>query len=191
MKPATHQKKALMKLPLNQPAPIGFTGLTGRMKVIDVGQLGVCNDPETVIVTYALGSCIGVALWDPVVRVGGLAHVQLPDSALDPAKSMVRPGVFADSAVAELLRRLATLGAVASRCHVHVAGGAQLMGDAWLYDIGRKNRLAVLAALRSYGLAPVTDDTGGREPRTVYLEVGAGLFHVRRGAGAIERPKAA
>jgi chemotaxis protein CheD len=161
------------------------------MKVVDVGMLAVSNEAEVVLVTYALGSCIGVGLWDPVVRVGGLAHVQLPDSSLDPVKAIVRPGLFADTAVRELTARMRSLGAMPERGMVYIAGGAQLMGDAWLYDIGRKNRAAVIAALGTQRLVPMTDDTGGSEPRTVYLEVANGQFHIRRGAGAIQRPKAA
>lgn len=153
----------------------------GRLRVVDVGHLQVSSNPETVLVTYALGSCVGVAAWDPGVGVGGLAHFQLPDSALDPAKAVARPAFFADSGVRELMRQMLRAHANPSRMQVHIAGGAQVMGDAWLYDIGRKNTQAVLEALNRHGLRTLTDDTGGETPRTVYLNISNGEFLIRKG----------
>ena len=75
-----------------------------RQLVVGVGDGGVTRDAESVLVTYALGSCIAVMLYDPVVKVAGMVHFMLPESSASPEKSQARPWMFADTGIPLLLR---------------------------------------------------------------------------------------
>ena len=79
--------------------------------VVGMGDMGVCNDPDSEVVTYALGSCIGLAVYDPHVGAGGLIHYMLPESKLNPDKSKVTPCMFADTGIPLLFKELYAMGA--------------------------------------------------------------------------------
>lgn len=89
----------------------------------------VSNNQEDVLITYALGSCIGVAVYDPLVRVGGLLHFMLPDSNLDVDKAKANPAMFADTGIPLLFKSCYRLGAEKHRMVVKVAGGASILDD--------------------------------------------------------------
>jgi chemotaxis protein CheD len=88
----------------------------------------VTNQPNEVLVTHALGSCIGVAIYDPVAKVGGILHYMLPESSLDPVKAQENPHMFADTGLPSLFRECYRLGATKARLQVKVAGGSQVLG---------------------------------------------------------------
>ncbi len=90
--------------------------------MVGVADMKVSRQPEEVLVTHALGSCLGVAVYDPVARVGGILHFMLPDSSLDPAKGQSHPHMFADTGLPQLFRECYRLGAQKSRLRVKVAG---------------------------------------------------------------------
>ncbi|MDD5531533.1 MAG: chemotaxis protein CheD [Syntrophales bacterium] len=79
--------------------------------VVGVADLKVSDNPHDILVTYALGSCIGVAVFDPVSKVGGLIHFMLPDSTLDPEKAREKPAMFADTGIPMLFKSCYELGA--------------------------------------------------------------------------------
>lgn len=95
--------------------------------IVGVGDCRVSSDPESVLVTYALGSCIAVMIHDPVARVGGLLHFMLPESGMDRAKAQLNPFMFADSGIPLLFHGAYELGAEKRRLVVTAAGGAQMM----------------------------------------------------------------
>ena len=111
------------------PAPslIGI-GFEHRV-VVGLAELAVSNNPSAVLTTYSLGSCLGVAIYDPVVKVGGLLHAMLPDSSIDPAKAAAQPGMFLDTGLPALLREACGMRADKRRLRIYVAGGAQIMDD--------------------------------------------------------------
>jgi chemotaxis protein CheD len=138
-----------------------------------------------VLVTYALGSCIAVAIHDPVAGVGGLLHYMLPESAISPAKAGGNPYMFADTGIPLLFRRAYEYGAEKRRLVVRVAGGAQVMDSEGIFNIGKRNYLALRKVLWKAGVLVQAEDVGGNVPRTVRLEVGSGRFWLR-GAGSAE-----
>lgn len=152
-----------------------------HLKVVDVGMLAVSNDPRDVLATYALGSCVGVAAYDPANRVGGLLHVQLPDSALDPDRSLRQPGLFADTGIRQLVCRMLSQGAARERITYRIAGGAAILCDQNLFDVGRKNVAAVKGLLASMSIIPLAEDCGGSVSRTLHLHVDNGTLRLRRG----------
>src|SRR5664279_1366343 len=125
------------------PAPslIGI-GFEHRI-VVGLAELAVSNNPSAVLTTYSLGSCLGVAVYDPVAKVGGLLHAMLPDSTIDPAKAVAQPGMFLDTGLPALLREACEMRADKRRLRIYVVGGAQIMDNNNVFNIGGRNRAAL------------------------------------------------
>ena len=149
--------------------------------VVAVGDLRVSGAIESTLATYALGSCVGVVAYDPVARVGGLLHCQLPASSSDPGRAEGRPALFADTGMAALLREVLALGGQKHRLQVKLAGGAQMLGDDTLFNIGRRNYAAVRKALWQEGLLVDGEDIGGTAARTVFLQIADGAVLIKSG----------
>ncbi len=147
--------------------------------VVGVGDCAWSSDPESVLITYALGSCIGLAAYDPVAKVGGLLHYMLPDSKIDPGKATGNPFMFADTGIPLLLNRLVEMGAVKRRLLLWAAGGAQVIDDNGVFNIGKRNHQALRRILWQAGLMLKSEQTGGTVSRTVKLEIGSGRFLCR------------
>jgi chemotaxis protein CheD len=146
---------------------------------IGIGECKVSADPADILVTHALGSCIGLMLYDPLVRVGGLLHYMLPASGLDPAKARRKPCLFADTGIAELLQDVYALGAVKSRLIVMAAGGAQMFDSNGTFNIGLENQLALRRSLASAGVFLHKEEFGGVSSRTVRMDIATGKVMLR------------
>lgn len=147
--------------------------------VVDIADLAVSKDPDACLVTYSLGSCIGVALWDPVTHVGGLLHYMLPESQLCTEKARSNPAMFCDTGVPKLFRAAYELGAVKNRLVVKVAGGSQLLDENGTFNIGKRNYLALRKIFWKNGIMIAAEDVGGSISRTLRLDVATGLLTVR------------
>lgn len=144
---------------------------------IGIGGIAVVEAPRR-IMTPALGSCVGVALWDPVARRGGLAHVMLPAPTTDANRSHV--GRYADLAVPELVRRMRAQGSLKSRLVAKIAGGATMFRvDSPAEAIGPRNVAAVKRQLALMSIPLLAEDTGEAHARTVELVVETGELVVR------------
>jgi chemotaxis protein CheD len=148
--------------------------------IVQIADLKVSRDPDVTLITYALGSCLGIMVHDPVRQIGGLLHVMLPLSTLAPDKARAKPGMFCDVAVPLLLRRMLDLGARKSDLVVKIVGGGVMNDARGVFNIGRRNCIAVQQQLRSLGVTVSAWDVGGRASRTVSLHVGSGRVLVRR-----------
>jgi chemotaxis protein CheD len=157
--------------------------------VVGIADCQTSKDRNSTLVSYALGSCVGVGIFDPASSVGGLLHVLLPESSLDAAKAAKNPYMFADTGVVELLNRCLELGAMKSRLRVWLAGGSAVMDTRGVFNIGKRNQLAARKALWKAGLLTLNEDLGGQGSRTVRLELSSGTFWVRA-AGADQELKA-
>ena len=142
--------------------------------VVDIADLAVSNDPGTTLITYSLGSCIGLVIYDPVAHVGGMLHYMLPDSQLSPDKAKANPAMFCDSGVPRLFRAAYELGAVKNRLVIKVAGGSQLLDDNGTFNIGKRNYLALRKIFWKNGVMINGEDVGGSISRTVKVDVGTG-----------------
>jgi chemotaxis protein CheD len=147
--------------------------------VIDISDGKVSSDPADVLTTFSLGSCIGVALYDPVAHLGGMLHYQLPDSTIDKEKSQRFPFMFADTGMDILVRKLASMGAGKKRLKVKIAGGATMSTGPKGFDIGKRNHLAIRKILWKQGLFIDAEDIGGSSPRNMYLNIENGDVTVR------------
>ena len=152
--------------------------------IVGISECRVSGNPSDSLVTYALGSCIAVAILDPVAQVGGLLHYMLPESSLHKDKSEENPYMFADSGVPLLFREAYQRGADKRRLVVRVAGGAQVIEDSEVFNIGKRNYLALRKILWKAGVMIHAEAVGGTVSRTIRVEVGAGRVLLREGAGA-------
>ncbi len=150
-------------------------------ELIKVGMADykVGKAPDTLI-SYGLGSCIGISLYDPQAKVGGLLHIMLPDSKQ--ARASDNPAKFADTGMPLLLRDVLALGAVRSRLVAKMAGGAQMFAFANATDImrvGARNAEAVKAILSDMKIRLLAEDTGGTYGRTVSINLETGSYKVK------------
>jgi chemotaxis protein CheD len=152
--------------------------------VVGVADCRITSDTATSIVTYALGSCIAVAIHDPVAQVGGMLHLMLPESSLDVDKAEKNPYMFADTGIPLLFRQAYAAGAEKNRLVVRIAGGAQVIDDAGVFNIGKRNCLTGRKVLWRAGVMISAESVGGRESRTVRLEVESGRCLMRTAGGA-------
>ena len=137
--------------------------------------------PGQVLATYALGSCIGLAVHDAQAGLGGLLHFMLPDSGIDHERGRENPWMFADTGIPMLLDRLCARGASKRRLTVRAAGGASMMDQENVFDIGRRNYLAMRKILWKAGVMVHGEAVGGIRSRTVRLEIGSGKFLIQEG----------
>lgn len=145
---------------------------------VGVGDCKVSNAAESALTTYALGSCIALAIHDPVAAVGGLLHFMLPESSLNPDKAGQNPFMFADTGIPTLFRAAYELGAEKRRLVVWAAGGAQVMDTNGVFNIGKRNHLAMRKILWKAGVMIHGEEIGGTASRTVRLDVATGRFWV-------------
>jgi chemotaxis protein CheD len=157
-----------------------------NLLTVGVGDCKVSNGAESVLATYALGSCIAVAIHDPVAAVGGLLHFMLPESSLNPDKARQSPFMFADTGIPLLFHAAYGLGAEKRRLVVRAAGGAQVMDENGVFNIGKRNHLALRKILWKAGVMVHGEEIGGTTSRTVRLEVATGRFLIR-GPGTADR----
>ena len=135
------------------------------------------------LVTYALGSCIAVTLYDPASKVGGMLHFMLPESALDAQKAQQNPYMFADTGIKALLDAVRAGGAQPKRMVVRLAGGAQVLDGEGVFQIGKRNYLAARKILWKAGILISAEAVGGEVSRTTRLELATGRMWVREGGG--------
>lgn len=131
------------------------------------------------IITYALGSCIGITMYDPFLKLGGLLHIMLP-ARVDPKDPKVFK--YADSGLREMIRKMTAFGMVKSRTVVKIAGGAKMFeirGNASFGNIGERNAAMVKQILREERMVIKAEDTGGSYARTMLLNVATGDVIIR------------
>ena len=141
----------------------------------------ISSSPEDEIITFALGSCLGITIYDPVAHVGGMVHVMLPTSAIDPVKASMNPCMFVDTGVKNLFLESYKAGAQRNRLVVFAAGGACANGleqDDY-FQIGKRNVTVLRSLLWKNGIILKNSDFGGSLARTMSLEMGTGKVLIR------------
>lgn len=153
--------------------------------IVGISDLKVSNNPEDALVTYALGSCIGVAVFDPIVKVGGLLHFMLPDSLLDVKKAQAMPAMFADTGIIALFKACYACGAEKRRMVVKVAGGANILDDTNYFRIGQKNITAMRKIFWRNNVLIEREDTGENFNRTMRLDLSNGRCILKSSNGTV------
>ena len=153
---------------------------------VGMGDLRVSADPESTLVTYALGSCIAVLVYDPVHRIGGMIHYMLPHSSITPEKALARPAMFADTGVPLLFEKMYALSARKADLTVKVVGGANINDENGTFEIGRRNYVILRKMFWKVGVAVAAEDVGGSASRTTRLCLATGRTTVRTSADPVE-----
>jgi len=135
---------------------------------VGMADYKIAKSPATLI-TLGLGSCVGVILYDSVNKIGGLAHVMLPDSNFS-VKTEYNPGKFADTAIDVLVKEILELGGDRRNFISKIAGGAQMFqirSENNIMQIGKRNVEAVRAKLSQLKIRIVAEDVEGNHGRTI------------------------
>ena len=146
---------------------------------VGMADYKVGKAPGTII-SYGLGSCIGISLYDPQLKVGGLLHIMLPDSTQ--ARGSDNPAKFADTGLPLMLKDVLALGASKTRLVAKIAGGAQMFAFANATDVmrvGARNAEASKKMLKDLGIKLIAEDTGGTYGRTVSINLDDGSYIVK------------
>lgn len=132
------------------------------------------------IITIGLGSCVGITLYDGIHKIGGLAHIMLPDSKQ--FSSVANPAKFADLAIPKLLEMMESMGALRGSITARICGGANMFNftdKSLIMDIGNRNVVSVKETLTRLSIPIKGEDTGGNQGRTMTLEVDTGRTYVK------------
>ncbi len=141
-----------------------------------IGEMKIAHNPHQLVI-MGLGSCIALALYDRYVKVGGIAHIMLPDSRS--SGSTKKSCKFADRAVPLLLKEMLRQNARKKQIVAKIAGGASMFSVMDILQIGEKNMMVVKEVLKKKGIKLVAEDTGGNYARTVILDTCTGKLRVK------------
>lgn len=153
---------------------------------VDISDMKVSRSPEDVIVTYSLGSCVGLVLHDPVAGVAGMIHCMLPLSKIDPEKARLKPHMFVDTGVTSLLQAIYGMGAQKKNLIAKVAGAGSPLGKEKIFKIGQRNYTVLRKVLWKNNILIQAEDVGGPAARTLYLDVASGKTYVKSGGQEVE-----
>ena len=143
--------------------------------VVGVAEMKIASHRGDVIVTHALGSCLGISIHDPISKIGGILHIMMPLSRINPERAKANPYLFVDTGVPEFFRKAYAAGAEKRHLTVKVAGGAnvqKVQEDSFV--VGKRNYAILKKILWKNDILIDAEDVGGSNARTMYLEIGSG-----------------
>lgn len=154
----------------------------GMKTVVGVSDFRVSSNTEETIITYALGSCLGIAAYDPSINVGGLLHVMLPLSKADPEKAARKPAMYVDTGLQLLLDGMYDLGAKKSNIKITVAGGASMRSDNRddYFKVGKRNITVLRKLLWKNKFMIASGDVGGNISRTMAIQIADGYITINK-----------
>jgi chemotaxis protein CheD len=147
---------------------------------VDIAMMKVARAPDQ-LYSLGLGSCIGVAIYDPAVKIGGLIHILLPTSQGFENGNHVKTK-FADSGITALVEALIKAGASRARMKAKIAGGASMFttnGTSSVHEVGKRNIESSKETLKSLGIDLVANDTGGNKGRTIVFDIETGQLTIK------------
>lgn len=151
---------------------------TVNMLPVRISDMLVSDDPCDVLITYSLGSCLGVSVFDPVSGIGGLIHCMLPLSMADREKAHNNPAIYVDTGVTLLLSRILSHGGRKEDIIIKAAGCASMMNDS-RFEIGRRNFSILRKVLWKNGIFLKSQAVGGTVSRTLMLEISTGKTYIK------------
>ncbi len=155
-------------------------GIAQAAKItIDVADHKISEDSEKTLITYALGSCIGVTVYDPVLHIGGMLHYMLPKPPRGEAPEGSKINMYGATGIPLLFRKLYDLGAEKSRLIVCAAGAAEVIDDSGTFTIGARNRTMMRKLFWKNDIVLAAEDTGGKQARTMSLRLSDGAVTIR------------
>jgi chemotaxis protein CheD len=153
---------------------------------VGVSDMKISNDPGAQIITYALGSCIAVVAYDPALRLGGLLHFQLPEAKGFEPQARENPYKFGDTGITAMFNQMLQMGANKNRLVIGIFGGANMMKDEHIFQIGIRNARASKKVLWQNALLIKHEDVGGTTNRTVTLDLANGKMRMKKDGAVVE-----
>lgn len=147
----------------------------GQLLEVGISDLKIANKPDSLI-TYALGSCVGICLYDSVAGIAGMSHVLLPDSAAN--RGVLNPHKYADTAITELVLKMEGRGCSRMRMKAKIAGGANMFANSTI-NVGERNVEAVKRRLFSLRIPIIAEDTGKNYGRTIEFSSETGSLLIK------------
>lgn len=154
---------------------------------IGISEMEVVKNNDSII-TYALGSCVGVVLYDEARKIAGLAHIMMPSSA-DVKGDITNKGKYVDTAIPELIKKMERAGSTAYSLVAKLAGGAQMFsiaGASSQFNIGERNINMAREVLRTHRIKLVAQDVGENYGRTVEIFAANGVYRIKAIAKGIK-----
>jgi chemotaxis protein CheD len=155
------------------------------MRTVGISEMQISRAPGEILVTYSLGSCVALCLFDPAVGAG-LIHCMLPQSSIDPDKARQKPAMFVDQGVPALLDAMLALGARRRSLVAKVAGGANIFDDRGMFRIGERNHASLRRILWKNDILIAAEHVGGTKARTMYVWVGTGRVLIKSGTEQVD-----
>ena len=147
--------------------------------LVGMADFLVVQNQNVILRTTPLGACLAVSIYDPGAKVAGILHSLLPDSGIDAARAVSRPGMFLDSGLAAMLLRARDLGATLENLMICVAGGARILDETAYFNIGHRNFEVLVKLLNQLGLQPKAQDVGGLSNRSMQLRTATGEVRLK------------
>ena len=144
---------------------------------VGIADMKLSKAPKGLI-TYALGSCIGICFYDPVAKIGALLHIMLPNATA----RVDNVFKYADTGIVETIAKMEKMGASRAKITAKIAGGAQMfdiLGDNQLGNIGKRNAEMVKMTLLKQRIPILKSDVGGSHARTMSMETTTGIAKIR------------
>lgn len=156
------------------------------LRIVGISEMYISNDPDDIVVTYSLGSCIGVAVYDPVLKIGGMIHCMLPLSQIDPKKAIEKPSMFTDSGVTRMLQEFMDRGSSKGNLQIRVAGAASMMDEKGFFKIGERNYTVLRKILWKNSLLIRSESVKGTDSRTMFLYMNTGKTTIKSAGNEFE-----
>ncbi|MCB5249762.1 MAG: chemotaxis protein CheD [Candidatus Cloacimonadales bacterium] len=148
-----------------------------KTTVVSIADMKISSNPDDVLVTYSLGSCIAIVLYDPYKKIGGMMHVMLPDSSID-KNANINPFKYVDLGLPILFKNLFKLGCKRGSIVTSLIGGSNVMDKNNYFNIGERNYQAIRKMLWRNNVIINNEDIGGSKSRTVRLYIDSGKIIV-------------
>jgi len=148
-------------------------------KTVGISQMIVSKDINDTLITYSLGSCLGVTIYDPVAKVGGMIHCMLAMSKIDLQKAAEKPSMFVDIGIPLLFKSAYALGAEKTRIKLKAAGCAQLMDPKGMFKIGQRNYTVLKKLLWKNNMLIDGESIGASVSRTMILDMKTGITKIK------------
>ncbi len=147
--------------------------------IVKISDMLILNSSNDEIVTYSLGSCIGVTLYDPIIKIGGMMHCLLPQAKMNPARAKANPFMFVDSGLLTMLEAFEKHGSIPKNLICKVAGGGNFLDPKGFFKTGERNYTIFRKVLWQKRIMIKAEDVGGSIPRTMVLYMKTGLTAIR------------
>lgn len=147
--------------------------------VVGVADMYISDNEKDCIITFSLGSCLGVTIYDPIRKIGGMIHCMLPTARLDMSKAADKPEMFVDTGLSLILQKMFDHGTSRSSLVVKLAGSASVLNDNMFFRVGERNYLCAKKFFEKNKIPIAAEDVLGTVSRTLSLHMATGITKVR------------